>query len=66
MKYKLITLLLVVCATFFLSSFSNKKLFFQEPKKVSQDTIRKNATIADSLGLALNLNLKLHKKNAHA
>ena len=66
MKYKLITLLLVGFATFFLSSFSNKTLFFQEPKKVSQDTISKNATIADSLGLALNLNLKLHKKNAHA
>lgn len=66
MKYKLITLLLFGCATFFLSSFSNKTLFFQEPKKVSQDTISKNATIADSLGLALNLNLKLHKKNAHA
>lgn len=66
MKQKITLLLLLVLSTLFLSSFSHKELHFQEPKKVSQDTIKKNATIADSLGLTANLNLKLHKKNAHA
>ena len=66
MKYKSTLLLLLVFTGLFLSSFSHKKLDFQEPKKVSQDTIKKNAEIADSLGLSANLNLTLHKKNAHA
>lgn len=34
--------------------------------KVSTDTIKKNAAIADSLKLVSNLKLKLFKKNAHA
>lgn len=34
--------------------------------KTPQDTIKKNAGIADSLRLVSNLKLKLHKKNAHA
>ena len=33
---------------------------------VAQDTIKKNAQIADSLKLVSNLSLRLHKKNAHA
>ena len=66
MKQKLSIVLLVVFATVFLSSFSHRIKNFQDPKKVTQDTIKKNAAIADSLGLISNLKLKLHKKNAHA
>lgn len=66
MKQKIILLLLIITAMISLSSFSNKERNFQEPKKVTQDTIKKNAAIADSLGLISNLKLKLHKKNAHA
>lgn len=66
MKQKFIILLLLVSATLFLSSFSRTNFHFQEPKKVAQDTIKKNALVADSLGLSNNLNLTLHKKNAHA
>ncbi|MFY0484030.1 septal ring lytic transglycosylase RlpA family protein [Flavobacterium sp. PLA-1-15] len=66
MKQKTIILLLIITAVISLSSFSNKEKDFQEPKKVTQDTIKKNAAIADSLGLISNLKLKLHKKNAHA
>lgn len=66
MKQKTILLLLIITAIISLSSFSNKERNFQEPKKVTQDTIKKNAAIADSLGLISNLKLKLHKKNAHA
>lgn len=65
MKYKT-TLLLLLVFTGLLSSFSPKQLRFQEPKKVTLDTIKKNVAIADSLGLSINLNLTLHKKNAHA
>lgn len=66
MKQKFTILLLLVLATLLLSSFSQKRFNFQEPKKISQDTVNKNAAIADSLGLTANLNLTLHKKNAHA
>ncbi len=66
MKQKFTILLLLVSAALFLSSFSQKKFNFQEPKKVSQDTVNRNASVADSLGLSANLNLTLHKKNAHA
>ena len=66
MKQKSTLLLLLVLTGLLLSSFSNTHLYFQEPKKVTQDTIKKNAVIADSLGLSANLNLTLHKKNAHA
>ena len=38
----------------------------QAPIKIAQDTIKKNAAIADSLKLVSNIKLKLHKKNAHA
>ena len=66
MKHKFTILLLLVSTVLFLSSFSSINFHFQEPKKVPQDTINKNATVADSLGLSANLNLTLHKKNAHA
>lgn len=66
MKQKISILLLVVLTAIFLSSFSSQNRFFQDPKKVTQDSIKKNAAIADSLGLISNLKLKLHKKNAHA
>lgn len=66
MKQKLSILLLVVLTAVFLSSFSHQIKNFQDPKKTPQDTIKKNAAIADSLGLISNLKLKLHKKNAHA
>ena len=66
MKHRFTILLLLVSTALFLSSFTDKNLHFQEPKKVSQDTIKKNALVADSLGLSDNLNLSLHKKNAHA
>ena len=38
----------------------------QTPIKIAQDTIKKNAAIADSLKLVSNIKLRLHKKNAHA
>lgn len=66
MRQKITLLLLIVTTIISLSSFSLKNRKFQEPKKVTQDTIKKNAAIADSLGLISNLKLKLHKKNAHA
>lgn len=66
MKHKITLLLLAVTTTLFLSSFSHTNLQIQEPKKGTQDTINKNAAIADSLGLSENLTLTLHKKNAHA
>lgn len=66
MKHKFTILLLLVSTVLFLSSFSSINFHFQEPKKVPQDTITKNASVADSLGLSANLNLTLHKKNAHA
>lgn len=66
MKQKTITLLLIITAIVSLSSFSYKDRNFQDPKKVTQDSIKKNSAIADSLGLISNLKLKLHKKNAHA
>ena len=66
MKHKLTILLLILSTVLFFSSFSHIDLHFQEPKKVLQDSINKNASIADSLGLSANLNLTLLKKNAHA
>ncbi|MBC7438793.1 MAG: septal ring lytic transglycosylase RlpA family protein [Flavobacterium sp.] len=60
-----IILLIVVFSVSF--SFTRlPKMFFQQPKVVSKDTIKKNAEIADSLNLVSNLKLKLFKKNAHA
>lgn len=64
-KIALILLLIVV----FSVSFSFTKLprmFFQQPKVVLKDTIKKNAKIADSSNLFSNVKLKLFKKNAHA
>ena len=66
MKQKIIMLLLIITTIVSLSSFSYKDRNFQDPKKVTQDSIKKNSAIADSLGLISNLKLKLHKKNAHA
>lgn len=66
MKYRIIILFLLVSTALFFSSFSAKDFQFQDPKKISQDTIKKNTSVADSLGLSVNLNLTLHKKNAHA
>lgn len=66
MKYKLTLLLFLVITGLLLSSFSRKDRNLQVPKKVSQDTVKSNASIADSLGLSENLNLTLHKKNAIA
>lgn len=60
-----IVLLIVVFSVSF--SFTGlPKMFFQQPKIIAKDTIKKNAAIADSLKLASNLKLKLFKKNAHA
>ena len=66
MKYKTAILFLLILTGLLLSSFSCKNLQFQELKKLQQDTLKTNASIADSLGLSANLNLTLHKKNAHA
>lgn len=66
MKYKITILFLIISTVLLLSSFSGKNLQFQELKKIPQDTVKKNASIADSLGLSANLKLTLHKKNAHA
>lgn len=66
MRQKFFILLLLVLTALFLSSFKPSTLNFQDSKKVLQDTIKKNVVIADSLGLATNLSLTLHKKNANA
>lgn len=66
MKNKIALLLLIITTIVSLSSFSNKDRNFQDTKKIAQDSIKKNASIADSLELISNLKLKLHKKNAHA
>ena len=66
MKNKYTLIFLLVLTVLLLSSFSTINFHFQEPKKVPQDTITRNASVADSLGLSENLNLTLHKKNAHA
>ncbi|MDD3005432.1 septal ring lytic transglycosylase RlpA family protein [Flavobacterium sp.] len=66
MKHKITILFILITSVLVLSSFTHKYRFYQDPKKVSQDTLNKNVTIADSLGLISNLTLTLHKKNAHA
>jgi len=66
MKYRMIIMFLLVSTALLLSSFSYKSIHVQEPKKVIQDTVKKNESIADSLGLSVNLKLTLYKKNAHA
>lgn len=49
------------------SGFSPVKIRTREiPAILLQDTIKKNAIIADSLKLVSNITLKVHKKGAHA
>lgn len=66
MKNKIILLFLVACTAFVLSSFTTRDKQFSNKKNKSQDTTKTNSALADSLGLSKNLNLVLHKKNAHA
>lgn len=66
MRKKFTILLLLLFTVLFLSSFKYSNLHFQEPKKATVDTIKKNIIVADSLGLSANLNLAAYKKNAHA
>jgi peptidoglycan lytic transglycosylase len=66
MKYKKIILPLILICAVFLTGFSIRNLQFPQQGKTTQDTIKKNAAIADSLKLVTNLKLRLHKKNAHA
>lgn len=63
-KTLLLTALIFVAAV--ISGFGLQAKQVQPPAKTSQDTIKKNAVIADSLKLVTNLKLKLEKKNAHA
>ncbi len=65
MKHIRIVLLMITFCVFIPPSISN--VYAQQaPIKIAQDTIKKNAAIADSLKLVSNIKLKLHKKNAHA
>ena len=65
MKHIRIVLLMITFCVFVPSSISD--VYAQQaPIKIAQDTIKKNAAIADSLKLVSNIKLKLHKKNAHA
>ncbi len=57
-------LILIVLSTFVL--IPKQAASQQQVIKTLQDSITKNAAIADSLQLVSNLKLKLHKKNAHA
>ena len=59
-------LLLIVFFAVSAGGFSHKLAAQPQPPKAIQDTIKKNAAIADSLKLVSNLKLKLHKKIAHA
>ncbi len=64
-KIASILLLIVVLSVSF--SFTGlPKFFFQQPKVVAKDTIKKTAAIADSLNLVNKTKLILFKKNAHA
>ena len=64
-KIASILLLIVVLSVSF--SFTGlPKMFFQQPKVVAKDTIKKPATVADSLNLVNKTKLILFKKNAHA
>lgn len=51
-----------------ISAFSSSKKSFRshESGDMVQDTLKKNAAIADSLKLVSNISLRFHKKNAHA
>lgn len=65
MKHVLAIVLLIVFYAF--PGSSGSQIYAQQQTlKIPQDTIIKNAAIADSLKLVSNLKLKLHKKNAHA
>lgn len=68
MKNKRFILILSIISVVFLSAFSLQTLSLQpnQQGKTVQDSINKNAAIADSLKLVSNLSLNLHKKNAHA
>ncbi|HEX8562302.1 MAG TPA: septal ring lytic transglycosylase RlpA family protein [Flavobacterium sp.] len=63
MKYIRIFLLLIFCAV--IPGIANTAAA-QTPPRTAQDTINKNAAVADSLKLVSNLKLRLLKKNAHA
>jgi len=56
---------LVIIATV-ASGFGFQSVQAPQQGKTPQDTISKNATVADSLKLVSNLKLKVFKKNAHA
>lgn len=63
-KTALLTVVLVAALVFF--GFVSQPIQPIQPTRTPQDSIAKNAAIADSLKLVSNLKLKLHKKNAHA
>lgn len=63
MKKSMLFFLLLLCGS---GIFAQAPAVITVPVKVSQDTIKKNAVIADSLRLVSNLKLKLFKKSAHA
>lgn len=60
--------MLIVISAVFLSGFSLQILPLQQNQQgnTAQDSINKNAAIADSLKLVSNISLNLHKKSAHA
>ncbi|NMH27620.1 septal ring lytic transglycosylase RlpA family protein [Flavobacterium silvaticum] len=63
MKQYLLLFLFLICG---FGVFSQAPAAVTSSPKTSQDTIKKNAVIADSLKLVSNLKLKPFKKNAHA
>ncbi|RZJ68075.1 MAG: septal ring lytic transglycosylase RlpA family protein [Flavobacterium sp.] len=66
MKNKTLLFISLSIIAIVVSGFGLQSIQTQNQGKTSQDTIKKNAEIADSLKLVSNLKLKLHKKNAHA
>ncbi|HEX8268665.1 MAG TPA: septal ring lytic transglycosylase RlpA family protein [Flavobacterium sp.] len=67
MIYRKTILYVIVILVVLLCGFSFQATGQKVPTRViTQDTINKNALIADSLKLTTNIKLKLLKKNAHA
>jgi len=66
MKNKKILFLALGIMAIVISGFGFQSGPSVQQGKTSQDTITKNATVADSLKLVSNLKLKVFKKNAHA
>ncbi|NUY81303.1 septal ring lytic transglycosylase RlpA family protein [Flavobacterium sp. MAH-1] len=66
MKNKKILFTAIAILAVFISGFGFQSSQQPQQGKTPQDSIAKNAAVADSLKLVSNLKLKVFKKNAHA